>query len=193
MDSTKAESGNETAKQPGSMRWFKGLIIFVIVFLGVAGTMFYLGRHAWNFYQLYQGNQDRSLMAIDSANLHGDTLDVTFIRSEPDKPDGAFVLAGHKPAYTTMSNPKLQNTVNDETVTFDGVEYEILFEATDREQFPERSAMFAFHIDWIDREKGHIALGPINQRAINHIVSNRAFLLLTKDDGEFYTSSITSE
>lgn len=193
MDETKPADSGEKAPKAAPLRWVRQLVVIVIVFLLGAGTMVYLGRHAWNFYLLSQGNQDRSLMAIESANLHSDMLTVTFIRSEPDKPDGAFVLAGHKPAHSNVSDPNKVNTVNEDTVTFDGEEFEILFEATDPEKFPDRSRMYPFKLDWLGREKGSLTLGPINQRAINSITSYRAFLLLTKADGEFYTSDITIE
>ena len=128
-------------------------------------------------------------MAISAASLHMATLEVSFIRSVPDQPSGAFVLAGHKPSHN-QSDPEMTNSVNEDTVTFDGLEYEILFESTDAENFPDRSGLVPFNIEWTNRESGHLSLGPVNQRAINHITSYRAFLLLTKDDGEFYTSNI---
>jgi len=193
MDSTKSAQEGSPQKQAAPVRWLKQLIVYGIVFLAGAAIMFFLGRHLWNFYNLYSGSQDRSLMAIDSANLDGETLHISFIRSEPDKPSGAFVLSGHKPGHSNISDPNLPNSVNGDTVTFDGMNYEILFEATDPESFPDRSGLIPFDIKWINRERGTLSVGPVNQRAINHITSYRAFLLLTKDDGEFYTANITVE
>lgn len=193
MSSEPREHEGAEARPGGSTRWIRALVVYGIVFLAGAAVMFYFGRHLWNFYQLQSGSQDRSLMAISAAHLDGETLTVRFIRSAPDKPSGAFILRGHKPGHSNMSDPEKLNTINGETVTFDGTEYEILFEATDRGAFPDRSALIPFEIEWIDREAGRLTLGPVNQRAINHITSFRAFLLLTKDDGEFYTANITFE
>jgi len=193
MSSEPQEQERTQARPGGSTRWIRGLIVYGIVFVAGAAVMFYFGRHLWNFYQLQSGSQDRSLMAISAAHLDGETLTVRFIRSAPDKPSGAFILRGHKPGHSNVSDPAKQNTVGDETVTFDDMEYEILFEATDRAAFPERSALIPFEIEWIDRETGRLTLAPVNQRAVNHITSFRAFLLLTKDDGQFYTANITFE
>jgi hypothetical protein len=192
MSSEASDHGGSQQKQGASTRWLRALIVYGIVFLACAAMAVFLGRHVWNFYQLQSGTQDRSLMAISAASLHVDSLEVSFIRSMPDQPSGSFVLAGHKPAHN-QSDPEMENSVNEDTVTLDGLDYEILFESTDGEVFPDRSGLVPFNIEWTDRETGKLVLGPVNQRAINHITSFRAFLLLTKGEDEFYMANIAVE
>lgn len=191
-DTTTEATSNDKQARTGNS-WVKQAIVYMLAFwIGVVAVLLLL-RYPAIVGMVIVGDDDRALMAIKSADLDEDTLSVSFERSKPDQPIGLFIVSGHPPRNSNTSDEELENLLGDDTLTFNGKEYEIEFEALLPGCFPGRNPESVMEIEWVDGENGNIQIAPISQYVQNMVRSNRAFLVVAREPGDFRVAFITHE
>jgi len=186
--SEQVENDDQSSKQGGVGAFSRKFALGALVFWVVVIVGFVVFRYPYILSKLVGGGEDRPLLAISSAEMNNNILNIEFIRSMPDQPAGVFVVGGHLPSNANSSNPQLENTLGTTEVTYNGEKYEILYEESDPAKLNGRGS--GLTISWQDNETGRISIDLTGSYAAEEISGGRAFLLIARSSSDFRATGI---